>query len=261
MLVEGIDDSVLLVLTFVFLLIAVVMCSYIRNNFLSVQQLNPRIHQESVSQVNQFRNELMSRTTGGVSEASEQEQAQRSRQHTNINCPICLTNSTLPIETNCGHIFCAKCIIQYWSHLTSNIYGTNMKCPMCRQSVTCLLPLYSRAEQQASSSEYRELFTQINNYNRRFSGAPRSYWDYITDIPILLRHALNELFSFDGLSIWYRIRFGFMILVALCYFVSPLDIIPEALFGLFGLIDDILVVLFLAVYMCTLYRQIIANRR
>lgn len=175
----------------------------------------------------------------------------------------------------------ASCIIQYWRHLTGNIFGTNMKCPMCRQSVTCLLPLYSRSEQEAMESEYREIFNQISNYNRRFSGAPRSvrvtinkefstfksnlpfskYMDYISDVPILLRHAINELFSMEGLNLWYRIRFGFMILMALCYFVSPLDIIPEALFGLFGLLDDVLVILFLAIYMCSLYRQIVANRR
>jgi RING finger protein 170 len=89
----------------------------------------------------------------------------------------------------------------------------------------------------------------------------KKYWDYISDVPILLRHALNELFSLDGMNIWYRIRFGFMILVALSYFLSPLDFIPEALFGIFGLIDDLLVFVFLAVYACTMYRQLIANRR
>jgi RING finger protein 170 len=136
-----------------------------------------------------------------------------------------------------------------------------MKCPMCRQSVTCLLPVYTRAERQAAAAEYREIFTKISNYNKRFSGAPRAYWDYISDVPILLRHALNELFTLDGMDTWYRIRFGFMILVAFSYFLSPLDFIPEALFGIFGLIDDILVVGFIAIYACTMYRQLIANRR
>ena len=49
-----------------------------------------------------------------------------------------------------------------------------MKCPMCRQQVTCLLPLYDQAEEQRRSTESNELFVQINNYNRRFSGAPRN---------------------------------------------------------------------------------------
>ena len=45
---------------------------------------------------------------------------------------------------------------------------------MCRQQVTCLLPLYDQAEEQRRSTESNELFVQINNYNRRFSGAPRN---------------------------------------------------------------------------------------
>jgi RING finger protein 170 len=51
-----------------------------------------------------------------------------------------------------------------------------------------------------------------------------------------------------------------MILMAFSYLFSPLDFIPEALFGLFGLIDDLLVLVFFAVYACTMYRQFIANR-
>ena len=49
-----------------------------------------------------------------------------------------------------------------------------MKCPMCRQLVTCLLPLFNQAEERQRTNEFNELFTQINNYNRRFSGAPRN---------------------------------------------------------------------------------------
>lgn len=152
---------------------------------------------------------------------------------------------------------------------------------MCRQDVSCLLPLYSRREAaQHQNDEFSRVFALIQSYNRRFSGAPRDviynqshynffyyfdhvfvkYWDYISDIPILLRHVLTEMFSFNDLSIWYRIRFGFLIFLSFVYFISPLDVIPEALFGLFGLLDDILVVLFLVIYICTLYRQIIANR-
>jgi hypothetical protein len=44
---------------------------------------------------------------------------------------------------------------------------------MCRQSITCLLPLYSRSQQQRYIIEYKETFDYINNYNKRFSGAPR----------------------------------------------------------------------------------------
>ncbi len=84
--------------------------------------------------------------------------------------------------------------------------------------------------------------------------------DYITDMPILLRHVINEMFTLNNLPIWYRIRFMFLFLISLIYFLSPLDLIPEALFGIFGFIDDFLVLLILAIYACQIYRQVIANR-
>lgn len=98
----------------------------------------------------------------------------RRRQNSQISCPICLGISVLPTETNCGHVFCANCIIQYWRHLTSSIFHSKMKCPMCRSQVTCLLPLYDQSEEQQRSNEFNEIFIQINNYNKRFSGAPRN---------------------------------------------------------------------------------------
>ena len=44
---------------------------------------------------------------------------------------------------------------------------------MCRQLITCLLPLYTRNEQQQFANEHKETFDYISVYNRRFSGAPR----------------------------------------------------------------------------------------
>ncbi|CAF0899776.1 unnamed protein product [Brachionus calyciflorus] len=222
----------------------------IRNSLLTVGQLDPRLHQDSINDVNQTRERLMNNRRN-------REETQEG-QNTAINCPICLANSNFPIETNCGHKFCADCIVQYWSHSSTTAY--RMNCPMCRQQVNYLLRLYTREEQERNRDLNGETFAQIANYNRRFGGEPRDLLDYIYDIPILFRHLLNELFSFDGLSIWYRVRIMFFIMVAFCYFLSPLDIIPEALFGIFGLIDDLFVVFIIVIYVCTIYRQLITNR-
>lgn len=57
-----------------------------------------------------------------------------------IMCPICLRNqSRFPVETNCGHIFCASCIIQYWKH--GDFLG-GIPCPFCRQTVSVLLTCF-----------------------------------------------------------------------------------------------------------------------
>ena len=57
-----------------------------------------------------------------------------------------------------------------------------------------------------------------------------------------------------------RIRIVLCFIAAIMYLVSPLDMIPEAIFGLLGLLDDIFVVILLAVYVTIIYRRFLANR-
>lgn len=172
-----------------------------RKSVLDVQQVNPLIHAESQVEVNRVREEIQTAAESISTEdaAVEARLRRRGNNNRNINCPICLANAHFPIETNCGHIFCgttweflgleretrinqfyglifaAPCIMQYWQHLTSNL--SKMKCPMCRQDVSCLLPLYSRREaarHESESDDLARVFQSIKSYNRRFSGAPRN---------------------------------------------------------------------------------------
>lgn len=45
--------------------------------------------------------------------------------------------------------------------------------------------------------------------------------DYLTDIPVLLRHIINELFSLQGLELWHRIRWTILMIIGFLYFISP----------------------------------------
>lgn len=131
---------------------------------------------------------------------------------------------------------------------------------MCRQTVTMLLPIFNLDETVINSNTRKQLVLHINTYNKRFSGAPRSFMDYLYDLPTLLRHAFNALFSLDNFGLWYRIRVIFIMLLAICYLLSPLDLIPEALFGIFGFLDDIFIIIFFAMYITIIYRSIVAAR-
>ena len=129
-------------------------------------------------------------------------------------CPICLADARLAVETNCGHLFCGGCISTYWStqHPTRL---TAMLCPCCRQPVSILFPQFSADEitglvhrrdatpdgddgaaagggDEASPAGVTEL---INTYNRRFSGQPRPWMDYVYDLPVILRHLASEMFT------------------------------------------------------------------
>lgn len=84
--------------------------------------------------------------------------------------------------------------------------------------------------------------------------------DYIRDLPTLLRHTYNEFFTVGGLIWMFRLRVIVCFLAALFYFISPLDIIPEAVFGVLGFLDDFFIILLLAIYVTLIYRQFVQNR-
>ncbi len=58
----------------------------------------------------------------------------------------------------------------------------------------------------------------------------------------------------------FRFRVAILVLGAVLYLVSPLDILPEAAFGVLGFLDDIFIFLLLLVYISIFYRQIVAQR-
>ena len=58
----------------------------------------------------------------------------------------------------------------------------------------------------------------------------------------------------------FRFRIGILVLAAFLYLISPLDILPEAVFGIIGFLDDIFIILLLAIYISIIYRQVVATR-
>lgn len=47
-------------------------------------------------------------------------------------CPVCLAPLALPVQTNCGHTFCAQCVLSYWRH---DQWPRAARCPICRRQV------------------------------------------------------------------------------------------------------------------------------
>ena len=58
----------------------------------------------------------------------------------------------------------------------------------------------------------------------------------------------------------FRLRVLLCFLFVVCYLISPLDILPEAVFGFFGLLDDMFVVLLVTIYISVIYRRLVARR-
>ncbi|XP_064626664.1 E3 ubiquitin-protein ligase RNF170-like isoform X2 [Lineus longissimus] len=244
-LVEGIADD-LIVGALLFVVLLAIFIVFIVNVQGSRQQR--QIHPESEASVNTTRQRLeqrnlMSRNVRNPGESS--------------TCPVCLGDTSYAVETNCGHVFCGSCITTYWH------YGSwlgAIRCPVCRQQVNILLFNFTEQEARTVTNERGEIVQEINNYNRRFSGEPRPWMDYIRDLPTLLRYAGSEFFTWNGLVWVFHARILICCLAALLYFIIPFDIIPEGAFGLIGFFDDMFIVFMLAIYITIIYRRLVEAR-
>lgn len=158
--------------------------------------------------------------------------------------------SNIPVETNCGHLFCAECLLHF--HEVSAVIRP-LSCPICRQSVTMLLCEPTRGLNL--SEEQRNQLSAIQTYNRRFSGQPRSLMDILRDMPILIRHFGRHLLTLGGMRLFFRLRSMVFITMCIIYIVLPLDLLPEALFGIVGLFDDLFIILCAVTWMSIQYRN------
>ncbi|NXF39612.1 RN170 ligase, partial [Nyctibius bracteatus] len=116
--IEGISDQVLVAVVLSFTFIAALLYTLLRNE-------HQNIHPENQELVRALRQQLQT-------EQQDASAGDRHRFYTDMSCPVCLQQATFPIETNCGHLFCASCIVAYWR------YGSwlgAIRCPICRQTV------------------------------------------------------------------------------------------------------------------------------
>eukprot|EP00092_Neocalanus_flemingeri_P035788 GFUD01038968.1.p1 GENE.GFUD01038968.1~~GFUD01038968.1.p1 ORF type:complete len:249 (-),score=41.19 GFUD01038968.1:131-877(-) len=178
----------------------------------------------------------------------------------NYDCAICLGEAEFAVETNCGHVYCGNCLLEVWRRSSSL---TPSPCPYCRQSITIILPYFSDGEKNsaepADGETCSKILTDVYTYNRRYSGDPRSIVEQVRDLPMLLRHLVIYLFSGDGLHLAFQLRVGVLAVVWVVYLLSPLDLLPEAVFGLIGLLDDLVIFLLISMYLTFFFRQIMSN--
>lgn len=263
--VEGVGDEVVYAIgTFFGIVLPGLLMVYQRQNAEQV------IHPESEENVQNIREEIQhQRQTNESNSANGTANGQATHapptpghrpvrtNNGDLQCPVCLADAQFAVQTNCGHLFCGNCIITYWRH---GIWLGAVKCPVCRQTVTLLLINFTHEEHNSATETKRAIVDAIYQYNRRFSGEPRTWQEHLRDLPTLLRHAFSEFFTVGGLVWMFRLRIIVCFLAALLYFISPFDIIPEAVFGILGFLDDIFILLLLAIYIALIYRQVVQNR-
>ncbi|KAK6638650.1 hypothetical protein RUM43_006917 [Polyplax serrata] len=179
-------------------------------------------------------------------------------------CPICLGSQRLAVETNCGHKFCGSCLKNYLNRTPGNfsLFSNPAQCPMCRQDVNILLLCFTSEDTMSidSDDERRAVESLVHEYNIRFGQGPRTWMSYISDCPVLIRHMFFDFFTFGGLVWMFRLRVLLCCFGAIVYLFNPLDIIPEAMFGIFGFLDDVIVFVLCVIYVSIIYRHAILRR-
>mmetsp|Transcript_1242 Transcript_1242/g.1641 ORF Transcript_1242/g.1641 Transcript_1242/m.1641 type:complete len:121 (+) Transcript_1242:303-665(+) len=103
---------------------------------------------------------------------------------------------------------------------------------MCRRQISFLI-----IGDEAGPSEAEK--DSIRAYNARF-GHERSLWDKIRDVPFLMSIFTDEIVNSFGRVLLGRLDVALTILAMIVYLLSPFDLVPEAVFGLIGLIDDVM---------------------
>lgn len=79
-------------------------------------------------------------------------------------------------------------------------------------------------------------------------------------MPALLRHAATDFFSMDRMDMVPRIKILLSAVLALVYFISPLDLIPEAVVGFLGYIDDALILSMVSGHISSIYRSFLQRQ-
>lgn len=93
------------------------------------------------------------------------------------------------------------------------------------------------SEREFEKEEHRDFYQSLRDRVRDWmenKGADHQYAEYVLAAPDLF-HLMSKLSMDSRVSIKNKAKLA----GALVYFISPVDIIPEALFGPIGLIDDL----------------------
>ncbi|KAL8059947.1 hypothetical protein ABFX02_03G120700 [Erythranthe guttata] len=172
-------------------------------------------------------------------------------------CSICHAPFHIPLQANCSHWFCGSCFLLLWDH------GAALhpcKCPLCRREITLLVP------SEASSRQYHvadvaEVLQRIERYNRLYGEHSNGITQRMRDLPFLLRRLLRDMMDPQrSIPFVIRARVYLAMIVSFIYVISPVDIIPEGLLGVFGLLDDLIIVLICFLHVAALYRAVLLTR-
>uniref|UniRef100_A0A1J3GUE3 E3 ubiquitin-protein ligase RNF170 n=2 Tax=Noccaea caerulescens TaxID=107243 RepID=A0A1J3GUE3_NOCCA len=172
-------------------------------------------------------------------------------------CSICHGHFNAPCQSNCSHWFCGNCIMLVWRH------GSTLrpcKCPLCRRPISLLVPSEETVNGR-SDATVSEVLRDVETYNRVFGGQSSGLVQRMRDLPFLLRRLFGEMMDPQRtLPLVIRARVYIALILSAIYIISPVDIIPEGVLGVVGLLDDLLIALICFLHVAALYRSVLYFR-
>ncbi|GAB5363803.1 hypothetical protein AAMO2058_000914300 [Amorphochlora amoebiformis] len=198
-----------------------------------------------------------------------------------LDCSICAEIMQRAVMTNCGHSFCASCIlgkmscvpfiqchkstladfnyilmscVGFWQSKIkseSKVSAKPVPCPECSRKVTMLIPNFALRRQaenferkKDAKNEEESTTTQRDDEQiRDYTERFAIRGDGMSDAISRSRDNIAILRAASRDSLFYKILFYSTLGVVLLYLLLPNDVLPEVSFGPFGFIDDIAVVL------------------
>ncbi|KAJ5071128.1 e3 ubiquitin-protein ligase [Anaeramoeba ignava] len=157
-----------------------------------------------------------------------------------LKCPICMQIFENCTQTNCGHAFCAECILTSINH--------NKYCPICRSEIFSLYPSYNlRKIAEQAKNTHQELHPKENSQPPKFWDEKIKEFNQKNHRPNLglagIRYDYNILTRvMTQRCNSYSFAAWFVFLLVLAYLVWPYDLIPNTE-GLFGFLDDFLILI------------------
>ncbi|CAA2989438.1 E3 ubiquitin- ligase RNF170-like [Olea europaea subsp. europaea] len=118
-------------------------------------------------------------------------------------CPICFDRFTIPCRTNCGHWYCASCILEFWAFRSSI---RPCKCPLCSCHITNLVPTISRLIGQ--DEDVIVVVQKVRQYNSLYIGGFCGFFLKIQASPLVIRRIFRIMMEPHHFRfIYYIMRF------------------------------------------------------
>lgn len=172
-------------------------------------------------------------------------------------CSICHGNFHIPCQANCSHWFCGQCILQLWDHGSAL---QSCRCPLCRGPINLLIPTEASLRHR-NDPEVANIISRVESYNRIYGERSSGLIQRLYDLPFLLRRLLRDMKDPQrSLPLVIKARVYLAMFLSAIYLLSPVDIIPEGIVGIIGLLDDAIILLICFLHVAAIYRSVLVFR-